>query len=52
MPRENDARRDMRNAPHPAIFGGYVALVTLSGLGVLAFMLAQHRPGAAGPDRP
>jgi diguanylate cyclase (GGDEF)-like protein len=41
VPRENDARHDIRNAPHPSIFGGYVALVTLSGLGVLGFMLGR-----------
>jgi hypothetical protein len=42
--REDDVRASARTAPHPSLFGGYVALVTLAGLGALAFMLVRFDP--------
>jgi diguanylate cyclase (GGDEF)-like protein len=39
--REEDTAAATRRGPHPSLFGCYVALVTLGGLGVLAFMLAR-----------
>ena len=52
MAREDDARHDLRHAPHPSLFGGYVAVVTLAGLGVLGFMLAQVDRDAIGQIAP
>jgi diguanylate cyclase (GGDEF)-like protein len=47
--REDDVRAGARTAPHPSLFGGYVALVTLTGLGALAFMLVRFDPHAIQP---
>ncbi len=45
MAREEDTGPAPHRGPHPSLFGCYVALVTLGGLGVLAFMLARAGPG-------